>query len=531
MIDHLIKALSKELDLSAKEIADTIWLALQMQAPNRGSNIPSEPQEYPSATPLKNARELVPPKSQPPNPVKNLPVDSSEPKTEKVVIRPLNTPKTTEVPRIPFKVPNAPSVREPLTLARAFKPLRRGVPSGANLGLDEGATIQRIVDDRLWLPVFKSTIELWLDLELVVDESLSMQIWQPTIRELERLLKNYGVFRDIRVWGLMTDEHKQVQICRGIGSNAKKRAFHSPKELIDPTKRRLVLVVSDCVSSSWRNSIIVPVLQIWGNHLPTAIVQMLPKWLWHKTALGQALEVRLRNLTPGISNQYLIAQAVSLWDEIDSVKDVKVPIFTLEPNKVDSWAKMLSGKGSVWTGGYVFRQDLGLNNRVISLLNPFQGELTAQQRVQAFQVTASPIARKLAGLLSAAPIISLPVVRLIQETLLKDSLQVNVAEVFLGGLLKPLSDTNLDTDPDSVQYEFIEGVRDLLLDSVPSSYVLNVIDALSIYISKKAGLSIHNFVAFLEIIKNYKYQNGYVDKEIQYFATITSQVLKRSGGR
>jgi hypothetical protein len=66
-------------------------------------------------------------------------------------------------------------------------------------------------------------------------------------------------------------------------------------------------------------------------------------------------------------------------------------------------------------------------------------DLTAEDRVQGFRVTASPIARKLAGLLAAAPMISLPIVRLIQETLLRESQQVHVAEVFLGGLLKPLS--------------------------------------------------------------------------------------------
>ena len=46
--------------------------------------------------------------------------------------------------------------------------------------------------------------------------------------------------------------------------------------------------------------------------------------------------------------------------------------------------------------------------------------------------------RKLAGLLAAAPV-SLPVVRLIRQTMLPQSSQVHVAEVFLGGILKPLS--------------------------------------------------------------------------------------------
>jgi hypothetical protein len=68
----------------------------------------------------------------------------------------------------------------------------RRIPSGTTLVLDESATTQRIADEGLWLPVLRPTLEPWLDLELVVDEGISMQIWRHTIRELERLLKNYG---------------------------------------------------------------------------------------------------------------------------------------------------------------------------------------------------------------------------------------------------------------------------------------------------------------------------------------------------
>jgi Uncharacterized conserved protein len=148
--------------------------------------------------------------------------------------------------------------------------------------------------------------------------------------------------------------------------------------------------------------------------------------------------------------------------------------------------------------------------------------------VQGFRVTASPMARKLAGLLASAPVITLPIVRLIQETFLKDSLQVNVAEVFLGGLLKPLSEINAETNPDSVQYGFMDGVRELLLDSVPSDYVLNVIDEVSKYVAKKLGFSLEYFAAVLK--KEQPVINTNIVEEVGYFATVTAQVLRRLGG-
>jgi hypothetical protein len=143
-------------------------------------------------------------------------------------------------------------------------------------------------------------------------------------------------------------------------------------------------------------------------------------------------------------------------------------------------------------------------------------------------VTASPIARKLAGLLAAAPMISLPIVRLIQETLLRESQQVHVAEVFLGGLLKPLSVVDLEVNPNDVLYGFMDGVRDLLIDSVPSGYVLNVVDEVSKYVAKRVGLSLQDFAAVLRNPQAIAAQEN--ASNFEYFATVTAQILRSLGG-
>ncbi|YAF98605.1 MAG: SAV_2336 N-terminal domain-related protein [Nodularia sp. CChRGM 3473] len=516
MIDQLITALSKEVEMSAEEIADTIWLALQLyefQTESVSSDIKKEERIF-SKSPLNTTQlEEIP---------------NQQPKEQKAGIYLPSEQKNSKSLGLSFKVPDAPSLREPLTLARALKPLMRRVPSGRELVLDEAATIQRIADEGLWIPVLKPTVEPWLDLELVVDEAISMQIWRHTIKELERLLKNYGIFRDVRVWGLITDENEQVQIRRGISTAAKNQTLRSPKELIDPSGRRLVLVVSDCVSSLWRNGAVTPVLELWAKQGSMAIVQMLPKWLWKRTALGRASEVRLQGLTPGACNQKLIAKEASLWDELEEEMGVKVPVFTLEQDKVATWAQMLAGKGSIWTLGYVFKLNATPVDKESSLFNLTYSDLSAEQRVQAFRVTASPMARKLAGLLASAPVISLPIVRLIRETLLDTSQQVHVAEVFLSGLLKPLSEINVDTNPDYVQYDFMDGVRELLVNSVPSKYVLDVVDEVSKYLAKKLGISLENFAAILKNPQQVK--NSEIIAEIGYFATVTSQALRRLGG-
>jgi formylglycine-generating enzyme required for sulfatase activity len=533
MIDALITGLSKGLELSAEEIADTLWLALQIEESQPELSVRAGLRENPPQPPLKRGEpEILPEISTYPSEPEET-ASSQPPDEPKAGIYPRNSQESLVGSGLSLRVPDAPSLREPLTLARALKPLMRRMPSGSTLVLDEAATTQQIAETGLWLPVLKPTLEPWLDLELVVDEGISMQIWRHTIGELERLLKNYGIFRDVRVWGLIANDSETsdlpdlVQIRRGIGATAKNQSPRSPAELIDPSGRRLILVVSDCVSPQWRDGKLTTTLELWAKQGSMAIVQMLPKWLWKRTALGRASEVRLQGLNPGEFNQKLIAKGVSLWDELEETRGVKVPVFTLEPDRVATWAQMLSGKGSTWTSGYIFKLDPLPARQGKDLFNLDVERSSAEQRVQAFRVTASPMARKLAGLLAAAPVISLPIVRLIQETLLKESQQVHVAEVFLGGLLKPLSEINPETNPNYVQYEFMDGVRELLADSVPSGYVLDVVDAVSKYVAKKVGLSLAEFAA---VLRNPQHQNSETARYLCYFATISVRILRRLGG-
>ncbi|HEY9669355.1 MAG TPA: hypothetical protein V6C91_21260, partial [Coleofasciculaceae cyanobacterium] len=134
----------------------------------------------------------------------------------------------------------------------------------------------------------------------------------------------------------------------------------------------------------------------------------------------------------------------------------------------------------------------------------------------------------MAILLAAAPVISLPVVRIIQDRLLSESRQVHVAEVFLGGLLKPLSEICSDTNPDQVQYDFVYGVREVLLLSVPTSDAVNVFEEVSSYIAARLGLSVGNFT---DLLKNPEQaENEEITNQIRPFAAISAEILRRLGG-
>nr|MDJ0775997.1 formylglycine-generating enzyme family protein [Mastigocoleus sp. MO_167.B18] len=118
-------------------------------------------------------------------------------------------------------------------------------------------------------------------------------------------------------------------------------------------------------------------------------------------------------------------------------------------------------------------------------------------------------------------------VHLIQQTILKESMQVHVAEVFMSGLLKRDKATN------TANYDFVEGVRDLLIDSVPTPDVDQVLHEVSQYIAKKAGISIKNFAALLSPDPEWDDETKEKIKQetsIKSFAKITTDVLKRLGG-
>jgi formylglycine-generating enzyme required for sulfatase activity len=516
-LDQLIATLGTQLGLTGEEIADILWLALKRQdseeslaevTPQQAPppSVPQEPDVLPSTDTIASNQ------SEQPAPT----ATGLYPQTQS------NQSQTSQTGTLPLRVPDAPSLRKPLILAQALRPLMRRIASGRRTILDEVATAQRIAAERLCIPVLKPELEPWFDLALVVDQNPSMLIWRHTIRELERVLKHYGAFRDVRTWGLVTDESGQIGIQPGTGS-AQPQRVGSPRELIDPSSRRLVLVVSDCVAAIWRNGTALSALKDWAESQPAAIVQMLPDRLWSRTGLGLGASVQLGNLTPGGANQQLLIKELLLWKDIDLDNGIKLPVLTLEPEVAASWSQMVAARGDAVASGVVFPPELP--GEVRQPPPTRSRPLDAKGRVYRFRMAASPMARKLAGLLAAAPAINLAIVRLIQETLLPQSNQTHVAEVFLGGLLKPLTPIEADTNPDAVQYEFMDDeIRDILLEAAPVSDSVEVIDAVSGYVAGQLGTSLEEFVALLKA-------PGRGDEDtVQPFAVVTARILKRLGG-
>jgi formylglycine-generating enzyme required for sulfatase activity len=564
MIEQAIALLKNAgFDLTAREIAEMIWLAVHMdesEQPKHPSTVPQQksPSTDQTVTPLPEPQDTTSISPQPPEPSVQVYLPSPASRGSKPT-------KTQD--GVPIKVPAAIALRNSLALGRSLRPLMRKVPSPIKKILDEEATVRRIAEEKIWTPVVKPARERWLDLALVVEQTSSTAIWKQTITELQQLLKHHGAFRDVRTWGLRITEERilehnqeKIKINTQLFAQNSTGNFdsspHHPKELIDPKGRRLILLVSDCISPAWRKRFIYPVLELWGQNGLLTILQLLPERLWERTALASEISVQLRSLTPGVFNSQLI---VETWDEDETQEkkdkhensqysdkrkletrfleqygflepqrqscknSIPVPIITLEPDPLLNWSRVTAGLGSLGTAGFqFFPPDASKHQKTQQPTEQQEPQLNPSALVSRFRATASPLARRLAGLMAASPV-SLPVVHLIQQTLLPESAQIHVAEVFMSGLLKH------SRDADYIEYEFIGDIRKLLLGFVPPSKANSVLEKVSEFVAKRLGLQVNDFEALLRQPSSQIEEN--LATKIRPFAQLKAQVLRQLGGK
>jgi hypothetical protein len=363
---------------------------------------------------------------------------------------------------------NVPQAARMLTLARAFRPLMRRVPSRITFTLDETATAEQSAATGLLLPVLRPVPTRWFDVALVVDEGASMPIWQQTVEEIRRLLERYGSFRDVRLWYLATDMYDGAPLLFAeLHGMAGHRQARDPREVIDPGGRRLILMVSNCVAPGWHTGSMATLLTFWGRINPVAIVQVLPQRLWRRSALGAAGSTRLQAPFAGAPNIRLATYQSAWSHEMATTGSLPLPVVAWEPRPLTIWARMVGGN-QVWMPGYVL--PLNGNLDVASLGTPVS--LSLDERLRRFRANTTPLARRLVGLLAAGPL-SLPLMRLIQKAMLPESTHAHLSELFLSGLIRRV--TPYDTAVvDSVRYDFVESVREILLKSVPTAEIAAV---------------------------------------------------------
>ncbi|WPB77153.1 SAV_2336 N-terminal domain-related protein [Archangium violaceum] len=525
MISRLIDTLrAAGLEPDARELEELLWLA-PFLTPE-----PARDEAERSRDGSKDASE--PPQSQeessqvrrPETPVVHQPMRPSPPEAEVGMSRREPGVPTRHGGRLAFRSPGAPALPNPLQLGRALRPLRRRRDSHRLREFDEVATAERIAREGLWSPVFRPGRSRWLELELVVDTGRSMTIWKQTLAELRTFLRYVGIFRDVRAWSLTTDEPKgSVRLYRGTAGAAHGKSERNPRELMGtPGERRLILVVSDCVSPAWHSGGVGELLRLWGRSGPVAILQMLPQRVWVRTALRHHPAVWMHGREPGDSNARLVLGSRPGVVVPGQRGAVPVPTITLERESFLQWARVVAGRAGAWTPGVLMREGGAARKapeRIPEGLEPLE-------QVQRFESMASPLAQRLVQLLAAVPL-SLPVMRLVERTRLPEAGQVHLAEVFLSGLLEEVGPPGGTGDPEQVQYDFRPGVREVLLASVPPAESIATLQSVSKYVEERLGQTL-DFPAMLA--DPTKFGDEQLDESLKPFARVAAAVLRQLGG-
>jgi len=516
-LQKLTTALSQQ-GLTSTEIAEVLWFATTI-VQGDVIDVPSKPIDSSLVeTSGINQKQLPSDLT-----ADTFPYVAPEPLAE-LVPEPVNTLALPEHYR-PIPVPDAAGIAAPLEIARSLRVLAKKAAVGQPRILDEEATVDRVAETGIWQPVLRPAEELWWDVALVFDKHPSLCLWQRFAADLHRILCRYGQFRDVRIWFLEPEGSASGNEVRFVSRRA---VGHKPSELLTGDRRRLVVILSDCVGAGWHNGQIQALVALWGKTLPTVVFQVFPERLWSRTALARSITVEFQSKTANAPNITLKPTVLSIWDQSRLTAAQRsdapyLPVVPIDPAALSRWASVLAGDRRPRTLGIVWDAPAASP----PLARPVEPP-TISDRLDTFILRASPLSRQLATLLTAAPVITLPIVRLIRRAMLPQASTVHFAEVFMSGLLKVSgSQTPNFENAERIAYELVDETVRERLRSGSGRDTQDVLNRVSLYVAQGLGKSVQEFRALLRTPSA-----GVGSAETQFlqaFATVTAKILRGIG--
>jgi len=516
MIERLLAVLmAAELEPDTGELRDALWLA-------RHITVPEAPDQA-----ARQRREASVTQSSPPSPTTATARSSQEPAEAttgaELYAAGSRDGDTGYLQAMEVRSPAVPALRHQLPLARALKPFKRRVPSQTSFVVDEAATAARVAEEGIWLPVLRPAPARWLDLALVVDTSPSMVVWRRTMVEFRTIAERLGAFRNVRVLAVdaSTDPSKPLTIRLGSLTGGLTLGLdREPATLIDPSRRQVILVVTDAVSGAWRDGRMDMLLRHWGAAMPVAVATVLPQRMWAGTGI-RAVPARLHSTTPGTANGTLCVRVRSARGAATGA--VPIPVMELSARWLGQWANVVAGAPD-WRNAALLARPAAVV--APSPASPAGG--SAGETVRRFRTAVSPTAFQLACYLSAAWL-NLPVMRLVQQVMLPESDTAHLAEVFLSGLLRAVPSCE-GMDPEIIQYDFLPQVRDELNNYLVRDEMLNVLRETSQFVAERFGQPL-DFAALLADPESAPLPALTGEGGTPPLAYVTATVLAKLGGR
>ncbi len=385
MIKRVIKALEdSKIELTHTEIADALWLALKMNQAEKAINKDAFVDEQETQNPNNslNQKPAVVDKSTSTN--TPLAYNNNKEKKEKetqelaslhIPANRLTNSTNQQVKSRPIRIPTEKTLPDHLGISRALRPLMQKTPSKTEFIIDEPLTVRRIKEENIWIPVLKPVLTQRYNLELIIDSSESMSIWQKTIAEFEVLLQTHGAFGNVKSWLLATDQ-TDIPLSKKT-NNLTQSPSRTYKNLTNIDSNHLILIVSDCVSKGWYENKVAKLLNLWSETNCVAILQVFPKTLWRHTALDENIMVEIQTLAGKVNSKLksllLGFDHYQQYDDDNTASNsnknknklsysAAIPIITFDPTIIHSWANSLAGIPNHWVVGTKFLLDKVIEN-------------------------------------------------------------------------------------------------------------------------------------------------------------------------
>nr|BFE63698.1 hypothetical protein GCM10020063_082240 [Dactylosporangium thailandense] len=329
-------------------------------------------------------------------------------------------------------------------LARALRPLRRGTfVIDDRPVLDELRTAEASARASAPSPIWRRQSGRWPILVLLIDSAPSMAVWQRTNSALRSSLARLGAFRRVHMRDFDGEDPATLRHLTNLSAS-------------------VVIVFSDGVGRAWRDGTAQSLLRRLATRAYVTIINPLRPQIWRRTGTPTD-RARIRGSVGVLAN--------TAWHIAGEGASGRVPIPVLHPSTrfLATWARIIAGETSWFTLPLLMPPSLPAT----------PSPMSAGERLRQFRAVASPTAFRLASLLSATPL-SLPMMQLVQRAHLPSSTESDLAEVLLSGLVE-------ETEHG---YDFIPGIRPLLLKYLTRTKALQTLDIAFTYYVPVGGLDV-----------------------------------------
>ncbi|MGW1888717.1 FxSxx-COOH system tetratricopeptide repeat protein [Streptomyces sp. NPDC002004] len=388
-------------------------------------------------------------------------------------------------------------------LAKALHRLGRRLPSLRAAELDEERTAQHGLSDNLWIPYLRPAQEKAFDLVVLADDAPTMRVWDGAVDRIALDAERSGAFRDVRTVRLELPRAGRAELRWAGGRTG------DPAELVDGRGSRIFLVATDGLAHGWAARPADDLLARLAGNGPTALVHLLPTYLWHRTSLHPhralldaggfgAPNRRVAHRPPPGGDDPLRPHPGTEEREAAPAgarartaqgagrrrrarpedpapvtarprEPLPVPVLSLKPESFTAWAELVTGDRGV--SRVLPMVAVGSRERAVpaaGLRAPRVPDArAAAAAVRRFVALATPVARRLAAHLAAVPF-EFDVIEELAGRAVPEAGPAHIAEIMMGGLI----DWNGDGEG---RPDFAEGIREALLATTTRSQLARTV--------------------------------------------------------